>query len=327
MYFRRHGPFLEVQAPAKLNLFLEILSRRADGFHELETVLTAIDIFDTLLLAKGSGGIGFHARWAGGFEARRHAARAAQSRSQFQSRSAFDDLPADRDNLVVRAAERLRAEAGVGAGAAIRLIKRIPSAAGLGGASSDAAATLVGLNQLWQLNYGADRLARIALELGSDVPFFLGQGAAVCRGQGERLEPLRAGGRFHFVLVRPPEGLSTAAVFGECRPAEQPWSVEPLRAAFCRGDAAGVARNLRNRLEEPAGRLSGWIGRLRNLFEQLGCLGHQMSGSGTTYFGLVRSARCARRIVGRLRAAGLEGAFAADAIQLPADAGNAMARL
>lgn len=331
MYFRRRGPYLEVHAPAKLNLFLEILSRRADGFHELETVLSAINLYDTLQLSGDSNGIRLEACWASGFEARRRAAR-LRSRP-----TPYDELPAAADNLVLRAAERLRADAGTAAGAVIRLIKRIPAAAGLGGASSDAAATLLGLNRLWELNYGIGRLAKIASELGSDIPFFLGRGptfsgqdpsrleqgpfclapgTAICRGRGERVEPVRTGGRLHFVLVRPPEGLSTAAVYGRCRPPRRPQSPAGLLAALRRGDPRGVARELHNRLERPAGELSDWVRRLREEFARLGCLGHQMSGSGTTYFGLVRSGRCARRAASRLRAAGMEGAFAAHTIRL-----------
>src|SRR5690606_4305446 len=120
------------------------------------------------------------------------------------------DLPTDRSNLAVRAVELLQARAGIEAGATMRLVKRIPSAAGLGGGSSDAAAALMAANQAWGLNWSVSKLETLAGELGSDVPFFLTPGAAICRGRGERVEPLPRTMPLHVVVVRPPVGLSTA---------------------------------------------------------------------------------------------------------------------
>ena len=152
----------------------------------------------------------------------------------------------------MRAVTRLREAAGVTAGAAIHLIKRIPSAAGLGGASSDAASALLAANAAWQLGWPRAELARLAAELGSDIPFFFGNGAAICRGRGELIEPLSLTSSLHLVVVRPPEGLSTALVYQHCSPAEQRAHVEPLVAACSRGDSGGVARHLVNRLEPAA---------------------------------------------------------------------------
>ncbi|MCO6458834.1 MAG: 4-(cytidine 5'-diphospho)-2-C-methyl-D-erythritol kinase [Pirellulaceae bacterium] len=313
MHLRWRGAFIQIQAPAKLNLFLEVLARRPDGFHELETLLTAIDIFDTVLIRDDPGQLRLSCRWADGVEAGRRAVRLRAGGSS------FDELPAAEGNLAWRAAEHLRRTAGVERGARIHVIKRIPAAAGLGGASSDAAATLAGLNQLWNLNYSAAQLAQLGSELGSDIPFFLASGcpaagAAVCRGRGERVEPVASGGRLHFVVARPPEGLSTAAVYAACRPAVTACRVERLARALARGDAAGVARQLHNRLQEAARGLSPWVDRLQRDFERLGCLGHQMSGSGTSYFGLVRHARQARRAASLLRASGLDAVFAASSV-------------
>lgn len=318
MHLRWRGAFIQIQAPAKLNLFLEVLARRSDGFHELETVLTAIDLCDTVLIQGDPGQLRLSCRWADGVEAGRRAVR------RCAGGSSFDALPAAEGNLAWRAAEHLRRSAGVERGARIHILKRIPAAAGLGGASSDAAATLAGLNQLWNLNYPAARLAHLGAELGSDIPFFLslGQiasgclaaGAAVCRGRGERVEPLASGGRLHFVVARPPEGLSTAAVYAACRPAAAACRVERLARALARGDAAGVARQLHNRLQEAARGLSPWVDRLQRGFERLGCLGHQMSGSGTSYFGLFRHSRQARRAASLLRASGLDAVFAVSSV-------------
>jgi 4-diphosphocytidyl-2-C-methyl-D-erythritol kinase len=117
--------------------------------------------------------------------------------------------------------------------------------------------------------------------------------------------------RLHVVVVRPPAGLATAEVYRQCQPAEQPRSVQPLLAAARCGDAASLGRRMFNRLQPAAERLSPWIGRLRHAFDRLDCLGHQMSGSGTSYFGIFRHAGQARSEASRLRAAGLGAVFQA----------------
>ena len=144
MYVRHQGPLIQIHTPAKLNLFLEVLGRRTDGFHEIETLMTPISMFDTLCLANNAGGdIRVTCQWAAGI--------AAQSVAE-RGRTLWETLPDAADNLVFRALERLRTRAGIAWGATVRLIKRIPAAAGLGGASCDAAAALVGANRLWQLH-------------------------------------------------------------------------------------------------------------------------------------------------------------------------------
>src|SRR5262249_45075812 len=139
------------------------------------------------------------------------------------------DLSAGPDNLVCRAADLLRRRTGSARGADIRLWKRIPMGAGLGGGSSDAAAALAGLNRLWRLGLSAADLAALGAELGSDVPFFSAAPAAWCTGRGERVEPLPLGRPLDFVLASPPEGLSTAEVFRQVAPPAQPLSGEEAR--------------------------------------------------------------------------------------------------
>ena len=227
-----------------------------------------------------------------------------------RSKTPLGTLPPAAENLATRAALLLRRRAGVTAGTTIRLLKRIPSAAGLGGGSSDAAATLLAGNLAWGINWPRERLVELAAELGSDVPFFLSGGAAICRGRGERVEPLAAPGRLHAVVVRPPEGLSTALVYSGCTPGQPPRSVMPLVSALGRGDLREVGRLIYNRLEAPAAELSRWIDRLRGEFSRLGCLGTQMSGSGTSYFGICHHAVHARHVAGRLRARGVGFVYA-----------------
>jgi 4-diphosphocytidyl-2-C-methyl-D-erythritol kinase len=292
MHVRRRGPQIEVTTPAKINLFLEILGRRADGYHKIETLLTAITIYDTLIFEPNtSGEIELACRWAGETEA-------------------ADEIPQGPTNLAWRAAALVRERAGVAGGAAIELIKRIPAAAGLGGASSDAAAALVAANIAWRLDWPRERLLELAEELGSDVPFFLTRGAALACGRGEQLQSLPVP-PLHFAVVRPPVGLSTAAVYRACRPAEAPVGSAPLVAALARGDAAAAARRLVNGLKPAAAGLTPWIKTLADELDRQGVLGHEMSGSGSSCFGICRHARHARRVARRLRARRVGASFAA----------------
>jgi 4-diphosphocytidyl-2-C-methyl-D-erythritol kinase len=277
-----------VQAPAKLNLFFEIIAKRSDGYHEIETLMCPITIFDTIRFSQeSSGNIEFQCELSLGFS----------SLSSTES----GKIPVDNNNLAVRAVELLRQHAGIRAGAKLELIKRIPTAAGLGGGSSDAAAALLAANLAWGLNWPLNELVRLAAELGSDVPFFLARGPAICRGRGEQVEPVDALGTLHFVVVRPPTGLATEAVYRVCRPAERPLSVMPLIHVLQQGDKNEAGRMLFNRLLPTALMLSPWIETLRGEFDRLDCLGHGMSGSGSSYFGLCRHARHARRIARRLK--------------------------
>ncbi len=289
MRLHRFGSTLVALAPAKLNLFFEVLSKRSDGFHEVETLVYPIDLFDTLYFQRRCDGrIEFGCR------------SISQATGLDGPHSA--DVPSHSGNLAYRAVDLLRRRAGVSHGATLRLIKRIPCEAGLGGGSSDAAAALALANQGWDLGLSIVELQRLGAELGSDVPLFLAGGPSVCRGRGERVEPIATAGTLHFVVVRPPEGLSTAAVYGACRPASRARKLAPLLDAVVKGDPCKAGRSLFNRLESAAGGLSPWIGELRSEFARLDCLGYGMSGSGTCYFGVCRHARHARRVARRLQA-------------------------
>jgi 4-diphosphocytidyl-2-C-methyl-D-erythritol kinase len=297
MHLHRSGSGVVVHAPAKLNLFLEVLSRRPDGYHDIETLVTPIGLYDTLYFRdREDEQVTLTCQRVYG------ACRAAGSR--------LEGFPEGPQNLVVLAVELLRRRAGVRRGASLRLVKRIPTAAGLGGGSSDAAAALVAANVVWNLGWSRETLAELGAELGSDIPLFLARGPALCRGRGERVQSISGPAGLHFVLVRPPAGLSTAAVYRACRPPPDPRSVEPLVEAFERGDLREIGRRVFNRLEAAAESLSPWIGRLREAMARVDCLGHGMSGSGTCRFGLCRHARHARRVARRLRATGVGIALA-----------------
>ena len=286
-----------VQAPAKLNLFFEVLAKRDDGYHEIETLIYPVNLYDTLYFKEDSSGqIKFGCKMVSG--------------NLGSNGSKLGEVPLGADNLVVRSVDLVRRRAGVPNGATLHLVKRIPSAAGLGGGSSDAAAALAAANAAWSLGWSSTQLARLGAELGSDVPSFFARGPAVCRGRGERVEPLLGSTKLHFVIVWPPGGLSTAAVYKACRPAAKPQPLKPFLDALIKGSLADVGRLLFNRLEPAAEELSPWIDRLRSQMAAVDCLGHGMSGSGTCYFGLCRHARHARRIARRLQANGIGIAFA-----------------
>lgn len=275
-----------VLAPAKLNLFLEVLGKRPDGFHELETLMVPVSLYDVVVVEPRAEPV----------------TQLTVVRAWDRNGADEPEVPTDGRNLVVRAANLLRERAGIRAGVCITLVKRILPAAGLAGGSSDAAATLRALNRVWKLDWPRSRLAEVAAELGSDVPFFLGSGPAVCRGRGERVEAVRAPAGMWFVVARPPVGLSTADVYRACRPAESPCRAGAAVAALERGSPPALGRALANRLEPAAASLCPWIARLRAEFARLDLPGHQMSGSGTSYFGVCLNGRQARQAAARLRA-------------------------
>jgi 4-diphosphocytidyl-2-C-methyl-D-erythritol kinase len=266
---------LALRAPAKVNLTLEVLGKRPDGYHEIATVMQAVDLFDRLVV------------------------EAADTISLETSDPA---LPTDDGNLVIRAARSLQKAAKTEEGARIRLDKRIPVSAGLGGGSSDAAATLGALNRLWGLRWSRARLSELGAQIGSDVPFFLGRGRAVGTGRGERLRALTSSGGLALVLVNPNFPLSTAEVYGRV---PKGWSAEPqgsarMVEALRRHSARGVAAALTNTLETLVEPAVPMIGRMKVALLAAGALGAMMSGSGPTVFGVARSYEQARQIRARL---------------------------
>ena len=294
----------EVRTPAKLNLLLEILSRRGDGFHGIETLMVPIRLFDSLELRSNSTGqIELECQ---------SATPGAKAAPAARPPSPLEDISGGAGNIVYRAVKLLRDRSGVQAGATMRLLKRIPVAAGLGGGASDVAAALAAANAAWKLNWSTQQLLGLAAELGSDVPFFMGsapgRGAAICRGRGEKIQRLAGLGQLHFVLAKPTQGLSTADVYAASEPpiasraAQSASRLGAMIAALRRGATAVAAGLLHNRLQTAAESLSPGIARVRNEFNRISCLGHQMSGSGTSYFGICRTAQHARRAAGRLRA-------------------------
>ncbi|MCY4632931.1 MAG: 4-(cytidine 5'-diphospho)-2-C-methyl-D-erythritol kinase [Acidobacteria bacterium] len=263
---RRSPGRLRVRAPAKINLDLRVLRRRPDGYHEVSTILQSIALHDTLTIAPRHGPL--------------------------TVRSAAPEVPADRGNLVWTAAAALWRAAGRpgdpdGVGVSIR--KRVPAAAGLGGASSDAASALRALRRWWAPSASARWLEGVAADVGSDVPFFLRGGTVLATGRGERMRRLRPPEGYWVVLAAPGFGVSTADAY-------RWWDLDaPEAAAGPRGKAGapgGWRRDLgrlRNDLEAPVGRRHAEIGALAARLRAAGALRAALTGSGSVVFGLFAS--------------------------------------
>ena len=301
MFPRKARSAWEITAPAKLNLYLEVVGPRAEGFHPLETLMVPVRLFDQLRWTPGRPNL---AR----LRVRNFVAGSAQSTNG----TGWELLGSEADNLVLRAADRLAQVAGIEPWGCFELEKRIPIQAGLGGGSSDAAAAFLLANAAWDLNYGRERLSQIAADLGSDVPFFLGSGPAICRGRGEQVEPIAGLPHLHFVIVKPAFGLSTPKVFGALEVSRRssqsrlPELVESLR----RGAIAEAGRRMVNCLEGAAERMTPWIAQIRHEFARFGCWGHFMTGSGTAYVGVMRSARHAGRVAKSIAGMNLGSVYA-----------------
>lgn len=299
MYLYRRGKRVEIWTPAKINLFLEILHRRMDGFHEIETLMVPIGLYDTLVgFADNSGRIDLT-----------YSANSTGSIS----------LPRPEENLVYKALQLLKKDAGCGDGISVCLQKRIPSFAGLGGGSSDAAAALLMADRLWELGYSRKRLVELAAQLGSDVPFFLFHSACVCRGRGEIITRVDRMPRMHFVIVSPAEGLSTAEVFrqtGEPQAGDLR-SIEPIIRLISTNRLNLLGNLLFNRLQAAAVGLLPSIKRISDRLSRLDVLGHRMSGSGSSYFAVCRNRTHALRIAKILRSQEMGAAFAVSSASLP----------
>ncbi|MCS6810970.1 MAG: 4-(cytidine 5'-diphospho)-2-C-methyl-D-erythritol kinase [Tepidimonas sp.] len=247
---------LDLPAPAKVNLFLHVVGRRADGYHELQSLFVPLDWADRLHL---------HLRHDGRLV--RHDLNA--------------DIALPADDLCLRAARALQQASGCALGADIVLDKRLPQQAGLGGGSSDAATVLLGLNRLWGLRWPRERLAQLGATLGADVPFFLGTGPAWVEGIGEHLQAVELP-PVELLVVKPAQGVPTAAIFGD--PA-LPRATPRVAAA----DALAALRRDpwlswgRNDLQESAVRHCPAIGQALQRLQALG-LRARMSGSGSAVF-------------------------------------------
>jgi 4-diphosphocytidyl-2-C-methyl-D-erythritol kinase len=277
MLSERQGDGLQIRTPAKINLFLEVLAKRPDGYHEIATLMVAVSRYDTLRFTPGPD-------------------------DDVVLRCDCAELSTGPDNLICRAARLLQGRSGCKRGATIFLEKRIALASGLAGGSSDAAATLAGLNQLWQLRMTSRELAALGAELGSDIPFFFSLPAAWCTGRGERVAPLSLKAPLWFVLACPPVGLSTAEVYRGVDIPDQPLRGNDQQRALEEGNVEEIGRGLFNRLQPVAEKLCPAVAELCGRLRGLRPAGVLMSGSGTSVFALCRDHPEAQRVAQGLSA-------------------------
>ena len=254
---------MQVKAFAKLNLTLDILRRREDGYHDLQMVMQSIDLADELTITPAEG-------------------EGAMS-------TTLSYLPSDGRNLAQMAAEAFRNAAGRGGQVDISIVKRIPVCAGMAGGSSDAAAVLRAMNELTGAGYTPAELARIGEAVGSDVPYCVVGGTALAEGRGERLTPLPPLPPCHVVVCKPPFPISTPQLFSrvDVRKIARRPDTEGMLAALAAGDLTGVARRMYNVFEDVLeSRRQAEINAIKAALIDCGALGAAMTGSGPTVFGL-----------------------------------------
>ncbi len=261
---------MQLFAPAKINLRFKILRRREDGFHQIETLMTPISLGDEITLERTASGLEF----------------------------TCDDpsLPANNDNLVLRAARSFYAELAEEPKVRIALRKKIPHGAGLGGGSSDAASTLLGLNRLHGEPLSFECLTSLAAALGSDVPFFLGESAAICRGRGEMVEPAPAPLGLPLLLLKPEFGVPTPWAYGR-------WQESRELPGVDYGPQRIGELTLENDLERPVFEKFVFLARVKSwLREQPEVAAALLSGSGSTVFAVLRDEAVGNSLAARARA-------------------------
>ena len=254
---------LKFKTPAKVNLGLHVHGKREDGFHELETIFQMVSLFDDVELELLSSGIKLECDTPG--------------------------IPTDDTNLVCKAALLLRKSYQVeGKGVSIRLKKKIPFGAGLGGGSGNAAGVLMGLNRLWDLNIDREKLFTLAAELGSDVPFFLTSPCALGKGRGERLKVLETCSKFQVLLVFPGFPIATSWVYQNLRLklTKRPNNISILRKNLSLSDITSLGSQLYNDLESVVIQKFPEVKVVKDELWAWGALGVLLSGSGSTVFGI-----------------------------------------
>lgn len=255
---------LTLKAPAKINWFLNVLGRRDDGYHNIESIIQKISLYD------------FISFWP----------------SEDLTLKTELQIPTEQ-NLVYKAAVLLKKTSGVSAGAKIRLNKNVPVAAGLGGGSSDAALTLIGLNKLWSLGLSCSELNVLAEQLGSDVPFFLHGPLAFVNGRGENVTDYRSIKSINILLVKPPVSVSTRWAYENLKLTKRTSKVNNITLfihAIRKGELQGTS-SFQNDLEPVATKTFPVIADIKERLLREGAILSMMSGSGPTVFGVFESAK------------------------------------
>ncbi|AOH52794.1 4-(cytidine 5'-diphospho)-2-C-methyl-D-erythritol kinase [Peribacillus muralis] len=265
------------KAPAKINLALDVLFKRPDGYHEVEMIMTTVDLADRIELKEIKG-----------------------NHIQILSHNRF--VPDDHRNLAYQAAFILKERFGIKKGVSITIEKNIPVAAGLAGGSSDAAATLRGLNRLWKLGLSMDELAEIGAEIGSDVSFCVYGGTALAKGRGEKITHLPAPPKCWVILAKPTIGVSTADIYKRLQISKMDHPDVPgMISAIKENSYQDVCAGLGNVLEQVTLQLYPEVANIKDQMKTFGADSVLMSGSGPTVFGLVEHDSRMQRIYNGLR--------------------------
>ncbi len=268
---------IKVAAPAKINLFLEILGKRQDGYHEIETVMQEVSLFDYLHIENYDKGVEFTC--------------------------SNPKLATGEENLVVKAVRLMQKETGISKGVKIHLEKKIPIGAGLGGGSSDAVATLFGLNRLWQIGYDEKQLMSLAGKLGSDTPFFVMGNTAICKGRGEIVTPYPLNVKYNYIIIYPRFEVSTAMVYKNSKISltknlkDVSFFLQKLES----GNPQELGSGLHNRLEDIVFRLYPDLEKIKKTLTKFDFCGTLLSGSGSALYGLCKEGMDSKEIENKIK--------------------------
>ena len=259
------------KAYAKINLGLDVLRRREDGYHEVKMIMQTVDIYDVLTFVKAPADV-------------------------FRLSVDSAQIPDDDNNLVLKAARLLFATAGIDAGAEVTLQKNIPVAAGMAGGSTDAAATLIGLNALYDLRFTTEQLQEIGVKLGADIPYCIMGGTALSQGIGEILRPLPAPPRAHLVIAKPDLMISTKYVYENlhANSLKVHPNIDGMIEALSNQDLIKMCSLMGNVLETVTEKENPIITQIKDLMKEQGATGALMSGSGPTVFSIFTEEEKAR---------------------------------
>lgn len=265
------------KTPAKINLGLRIIGKREDGYHELETVMQMVSLYDGIEMECRESGVEFQCD--------------------------HPDIPNDQANLVMKAERLMRETFRVGLGVRIKLSKKIPHGAGLGGGSGNAAGTLLGLNVLWDLQLPQGKLLELGAKLGSDVPFFLASPCALGKGRGELLTPLQPARKFYVILIYPRFPIATSWVYGNLKLGltKTQNNISILQKFLSQSEISGLGASLQNDLEPGVIQRFPAIQVLKDRLRDCGADGALMSGSGSTVFGIFADSVKAERAFAHLK--------------------------
>jgi 4-diphosphocytidyl-2-C-methyl-D-erythritol kinase len=284
---------ISLKAPAKINLFLEILGKRDDGYHEIETVMQEIDLVDNLQFEEIQEGVRLNCN--------------------------DKNIPSDENNLVCKAANLILNECGIKKGVLISLEKNIPVGAGLGGGSSDAAATLKALNLLWKIGLNDAELMEFAAKLGSDIPFFIKGKTALCSGRGEKITPIEVKSEMNYLVIFPHINISTATIYRNLKIdlTKKIIDVSFFLNALKHPKVAGISKLLFNRLEEVIFTTYPDLLDVKKALDHFDFCGLSVSGSGSAFFGLCRDRQQAKAIKSKIELSSIGNVFAVTNVITP----------